>query len=353
MKYEVLVFIAIIFCGCGSRGLSPLKEIPLDLPKIEVLVNKENFRGYILLRKIDSPGIIFMVNSFGEVVWYQKADTALNRVFKPYAKSYVALNSKSDLIEISYEGDTINHLKFGMGGYDKLLHHDLIKDGYDYVALTHEILPINLTEFGGLDQDTIKHDGIIKLSAEGEKIWSWNLSDHLDPLNNPNILKDRIDWGHANAIELDIDGNYLISFRKFNEIWKIDRETGSVLWKYSGISIENEHNRFYGQHSINLAPSGDYLLFDNGDRKYRKTSRALAFKVNNNSFLNTLIIELPDSLFSWKMGSVYQFREGRYLFSSTMRKKIVITDDLGNILWMAQSSEEFYRAYHIDESMMH
>jgi len=36
-----------------------------------------------------------------------------------------------------------------------------------------------------------------------------------------------------------------------------------------------------------------------------------------------------------------------------MRKKIVITDDLGNILWMAQSSEEFYRAYHIDESMMH
>jgi hypothetical protein len=125
-----------------------------------------------------------------------------------------------------------------------------------------------------------------------------------------------------------------------------------VLWKYGGISIINEHNRFYGQHSINLSPSGDYLLFDNGDKKYRKTSRALAFKVNNNSFLNTLIIELPDSLFSWKMGSVYQFREGRYLFSSTMRKKIVITDDLGNILWMAQSSEEFYRAYHIDESMM-
>ncbi len=115
MKNKVLVFITLIFCGCGSSGLSPLKEIPSNLPKIEVLVNKENFKGYILLRKIDSPGIMFMVNSFGEVVWYQKADTALNRVFKPYAKSYVALNSKSDLIEISYEGDTINHLKFGMG----------------------------------------------------------------------------------------------------------------------------------------------------------------------------------------------------------------------------------------------
>ena len=77
MKNEVLVFIAIIFCGCGSRGLSPLKELPLNLPKLEVLVNKENFKGYILLRKIDSPGVIFMVNSLGEVVWYQKADISM------------------------------------------------------------------------------------------------------------------------------------------------------------------------------------------------------------------------------------------------------------------------------------
>ena len=142
----------------------------------------------------------------------------------------------------------------------------------------------------------------------------------------------------------------MISFRDFNEIWKIDSESGVVIWKYGAHSIEDPEHRFYGQHAINLSSSGDFLMFDNGNIKNRKMSRALAFREQNQKFMNTLIIELPDSLFSWKQGSVYQVGEDRFLLNSSMRKKITITNGLGELLWMAATDHEFYRAYYLDES---
>ena len=350
MKWPIF-FLLIVLVACEKQRPIALENLPADLPQVDILFHDIDFKGHIFLRKIISPGAMIMINHLGSVVWFQESDTALNRVFRPYAKSYVALDSDRDLVEITYEGDTLTHLKFGVGGFDRKLHHEVVKDTDNhYVALTREILPINLLAHGGQEADTIRYDGIIKLSANGKKLWSWKLSDHLNPLDGQHVLEHRFDWGHANALEIDRDGNYLISFRDFNEIWKIDSESGVVIWKYGAHSIEDPEHRFYGQHAINLSSSGDFLMFDNGNIKNRKMSRALAFREQNQKFMNTLIIELPDSLFSWKQGSVYQVGEDRFLLNSSMRKKIAITNGSGELLWMAATDHEFYRAYYLDES---
>ena len=351
IKWSIF-FVLIMLCSCNKHKPINSDSLPDGLPRVEILLNEIDFNGYILLRKIISPGAMMMINSLGEVVWFQESNTALNRVFRPYANSYVALISKSDLVEISYGGDTLMHLEYGVNGFDRKLHHDVMKDNENnYVALTHEKLAINLLAHGGDELDTIKHDGIIKLSANGEKLWSWNLSDHLNPLEGREVIRKTADWGHANALEIDSDGNYLMSFRDFNEIWKIDSESGVVIWKYGDHFIKDSEHHFFGQHSINLMSSGDLLMFDNGHFKHRKRSRALAFRRENETFLNTLSIELPDSLFSWKQGSVYQFNENYFLFNISMRKKIGITNQSGDILWMARTDNEFYRAYYIDDSV--
>ena len=46
----------------------------------------------------------------------------------------------------------------------------------------------------------------------------------------------------SNAIDIDFDGNFLISSRGLDEITKIDRFTGDVIWRWGG--CQNQFNFF-------------------------------------------------------------------------------------------------------------
>ena len=94
------------------------------------------------------------------------------------------------------------------------------------------------------------------------------------------------------------------------------------------------------------------MVLDNGIANIRSTSRAVMFNSFGNLIRNTLTIDLPDSLFTFKQGSVYQFAEDRFLFSSTMSKTLIITNRQGDILWLAKSGHGFYRAYYVDKAIL-
>lgn len=341
------MFTFLFIAGCKES--SP--NIPEWLPKLEIEMDKSSFEGYVLVRKTSSPGAMIMYDGNGQVVWFHESDTVLQRVFTPYKESYVTLHDKSEISEVHYNGDTLKLLKWGSGGFDRKMHHEILKDSDgNYVGLTHEYDLIDFSSNGGLSNDTLKFDGILKLSSDGEKLWSWRLTDYLDPRNSENAFKMKLDWGHANALSIDDDGNYLISFRDFNEIWKLDSSTGAVVWKYDG---SNDDRGYFGQHAVHKSLSGEYLLFDNGSPRSKRVSRAFGFKESQNgNFVNNLNIELPDSLFSWKQGSVYQFETNKFLFCSSMRKKLAVTDSLGSVLWMANTNEEYYRAYYIQKGFL-
>ena len=51
-----------------------------------------------------------------------------------------------------------------------------------------------------------------------------------------------IDYCHTNAIEQDNDGNILISSRNMDEITKINRITGQIIWRLGG---KNNQFEFY------------------------------------------------------------------------------------------------------------
>ena len=348
-----LILFGLVF-SCTKHSQIADLEIPSSLPKFEILVNNDKaFDGYIFLRESVSPGAQFMINSEGRIVWYQLSDTTIIRVYTPYDRSYIALYTNKEIHEITYDGDTLLKLSYGDGGFDKILHHEILKDrNNDILALTKEIIPIDLSELGGKQSDTIKTDGIIKLSETGQKLWSWSLEHVMDPLTYPEINRFKNDWGHANAFAIDDDGHYLISWRDFNQVWKINSESGEIIWKYGAETINRAQDKFYHQHSIHRNLDGDYMVFDNGAANIRSSSRAVGFNSFGDSIRNTLTIDLPDSLFTFKQGSVYQFAEDRFLFSSTMSKTLIITNRQGDILWLARSGHGFYRAYYLDKAIL-
>jgi len=351
MKRQTIQFAMVWFLVACSGPKDPeLKDIPSFIPTFNIVVNKPDaFDGYILLRESASPGAQFAINALGKIVWYQLSDTSLLRVFRPYKKSYLGLYTKTGIQEISYQGDTIINLKYGEGGFDRFLHHDITKDtDGNLLALSKEFIPLDLSKWGGDVQDTVRTDGIIKLTVSGEKVWHWRIDQVMDPLVYPKINRFKKDWGHANSIEVDDDGNYLVSWRDFNQVWKIDNHTGKVLWKY-GVDPMSPNAPFFQQHSITHDMEGNYLVFDNGSFRIRKKSRAVAFRNVNGTIKTVYTIDLPDSLFSFKQGSVYQFEKNRYLFSCPMVQTLVVTDAQGKILWMAKSKHGFYRAYFVEK----
>jgi len=347
------LLLASIINSCTNKRELTAEDIPDFMPSFEVVVNNGSFDGYIFLRKISDPGAQLMIDSEGKLVWFQLSDTTILRVYTPYKDSYLALHSKKRILEVTYDNDTLLDLSYGEMGFDRELHHEVIKDlDNNIIAITHEIIPLDLSEMGGETQDTVRTDGIIKLSRKGKKLWSWSLGDNMDPLFYPEINRYKKDWGHANSLLVDIDGNYVISWRDFNQVWKINSTSGEVMWKYGNETISNEQDRFYQQHSVNINLDGDYMVLDNGFASIRRSSRVLAFTVDEDTIHNTLAINLPDSMFTFKQGSAYQFSEDRYLISSTVRNLLVITDRKGEILWLTKTDTEFYRAYYLDQSVL-
>jgi len=351
-RYLYILF-TLLF-ACTSNKTAPETKVPDHMPKFEVLINEFAFDDYIFLKKVVGPGALLMINNLGEIIWFQESDTTLVRPFMPYVDSYVTLESDSLLHQISYSGDTLLEMELGKESFDRPLHHEVLLDTENnFVAITNETILMDLSSVGGDLVDTLKTHGIIKFNKKGEKLFSWDITKVIDPLDYPNINTHKKDWGHANSMCIDTDGNYILSWRDFHQLWKIDSKSGSLIWK-TGIDTELPDSLiFYNQHAVHRDAKGRLILFDNGDNRKRKNSRYLALNTPvDGDFEFDFQIVLPDSLFSFKQGNVYEINENAFLFNSSMTNYLIITNREGKIMWLAKSDHSFYRAYYVSKEII-
>ena len=331
-------------------------DAPDFFPKLD-LEKKNNFSfdGYLFFRTQTNPGIQFMLDDNAEIIWYSISDTTLSRPFRDTKfsvfsndASYLSLTEKNLIQEHSFHGDTLVTIYTG----EDIIHHDITKihdedlNADKYVGLTYEYLNFNQENI-----DSLIGDGIVVFDSIGNKLWSWNIFDHVNP--DKENYKIQEDWSHANAIDIDHDGNYLVSFRSFNQIWKIDSKSGDIIWRLgdNGDFNLNKEDIFYQQHAINKINSNKYLLFDNGLSDVRMTSRALVFTIDDEEkkFKSDRSIYLPDSLFTFKQGSVYLMENEYYLFTSSVNNRTIISDSSGKILWNLLSDHSYYRVYYLSK----
>lgn len=134
-------------------------------------------------------------------------------------------------------------------------------------------------------------------------------------------LKDsqNIDLTHFNSIDVDAEGNMIISVRYFNEVIKIKRTDGSVIWRMGGkknqIKVLNDSLPFLGQHDARFTKLNRFVLFDNGYTEDSLTHnvRALEYEVNDRE-------------------------KTAFLIRSYSNKKMIISDANGNAHWQKDSS---------------
>ena len=109
------------------------------------------------------------------------------------------------------------------------------------------------------------------------------------------MLSAEVDYIHGNAIELDTDGNWLVSSRHINEITKINRTTGDVMWRMglnavgNQFKFPNDTRGFSHQHDMRRQPNGNLTLFDNGNFLTPQYSRALEFELDEVNKIATIV----------------------------------------------------------------
>lgn len=327
-------------------------DVPVAMTKVKI--DTTQLKGYILFRGWAPSGCDVLIDSEGDVVWYHQYD---NMVRRPFAwtsnQTVLSMYDTAQIVEYDLYGNRKLNLKLEDRGIDNLLHHDLVYDkAGQIVTLTHDSTEMDLRKFGGKQKQYLRADGILVLDTAGNVKWKWNLLDVFDPKTLPEKIDPTHSLGHANSISIADDGNYLVSFRDFSQVWKIDSKSGAIIWKLGkgGDFALDEEYYFMRQHSVYQTRDGAIMIFDNGDRRTRPFSRILAFHLNEKEMKAevTVNVKLSSDLSADKMCSAEEIEKGKYLVCTSKRSGILsVVDDAGNELWRVDTTYPSYRAYFV------
>jgi hypothetical protein len=112
----------------------------------------------------------------------------------------------------------------------------------------------------------------------GLVLFQWDSLDHVPltasfqplPIENRKYgFRNPWDYFHVNSVQLDTDGNLVISARNTWAAYKLDHQTGAIMWTLGGRSSSFTMARgsaFAFQHDVRVRAAGDRLLtvFDDG-----------------------------------------------------------------------------------------
>ncbi|MFT3950150.1 MAG: arylsulfotransferase family protein [Agriterribacter sp.] len=206
-----------------------------------------------------------------------------------------------------------------------------------------------MTKIGGSGIDTLGGDGILVMDNKGKKIWEWDVWNEWDTEHDPFLKAFAYDRFHMNALNFDKDSNYLVSVAIEDQIWKVNKETGNIMWKLgkNGNFAMDSAYHFSFQHSVHINPYGDLMVFDNS--LWKKLSGAVSFQLDTVKWTATPKIHamLPPSKYTSRMGSAYVLPNENLLQCSSKTGAVMVTDQKGKILWQLNCYFVPYRAEYI------
>jgi hypothetical protein len=191
------------------------------------------------------------------------------------------------------------------------------------MAYDPEIVDMSQIIQGGNPNATVVGLIVQEIDENNNVVFQWRSWDHFaitDALHQ-NLLAQYIDCVHGNAIEIDNDGNLIISSRHLDEITKINRATGDIIWRFGGLNNQftfmGDTLKFTYQHAIRRISNGNVTLFDNGNFHTPKFSRAVEYSLDEINKTATVVWEYrhnPD-YYGLAMGYVQRLPNGNTLIS--------------------------------------
>lgn len=240
-------------------------------------------------------------------------------------------------------------------------------DGHE-VVMCEEYRPMDLSPYttaNGTQGDVngeIFGQVIQELDVNGSVIHEWNTIDNFSVaetdftwFNNPSVL----DHAHLNSVEIDADGNWIISARHLNSVFKVNKVNGQLMWQLGGVNnqftLQNDTSWFTAQHDARRLDNGNISLFDNAQLSYYPIARGLEYILDTNSWTATLVHSLdnPQLKFSRFMGNYQTLDNNHHLidwggvYPLTQTRKVEEFDTNDDLVLSLQFTPGYlsYRAY--------
>lgn len=372
MKIKLLFIFLFAFCTFMKA------QIP---PYVATIYDSSRTEGYYFLVpvRVTTPNAGFhsqlILDRYGDVVYYKSLGTLTNTAdFKVQPNGQISYfrNMQFYILDSTF---TIVDSVSCKNNITTDSHDFLILPNGHFLMLGNETVVMDLSAYAwfkpagthGSATADVKCNVIQELDANKNVVFEWHCADHfafadVDSAFLSNPLT--VDWTHSNALELDDDGNILLSSRHFDEITKINRSDSSIMWRFGGVQNQftflNDTTRFYGQHDIRRIDNGHVTLYDNGYRALGYPfhgARAMEYELDEvNKTASVAWSYIYDSsMYSRATGNVQRLPNGNTLINYGMmvgkNLTFLVVDSLGNDIFKLQFPDTMfsYRSFNFQQ----
>ncbi len=304
-------------------------SLPLDYPQVSTRVMGQTAEGRIFISNLGfNPQIanvpyLMILDNAGQLIFYRRMKgICLDFKVQPNgwltyydysSRKYYALDSNYAIVDSFKCGN----------GYSTDIHELRLLPNGHALLMSYDVEKVDMSNVvaGGNPNASVTGLIVQELDAAKNVVFQWRSWDHfqITDATHENLLAASIDYVHGNAIEVDTDGNLVISSRHMDEITKIDRTTGDIIWRFGGknnqFTFENDSIKFSHQHAIRRLDNGDFIMFDNGNYHTPQFTRILEYRLdqqNKTAQLTWQYRHAPD-VYSQAMGYAQRLPNGNTL----------------------------------------
>ncbi|MBN1561230.1 aryl-sulfate sulfotransferase [candidate division KSB1 bacterium] len=294
-------------------------SLPSDFPQLEIRRHAATDSGFIF---VSSTAYSMILNNDGAPCFYRKC-LGQSKLwdFTVQANGLLTLMEGATAKVFDRQFELLDQYKCGHGYKTDYHEFRLTPEGH-VLLIAEDIQKIDMSQLvvGGKSNASVVGNHLQELDGEKNVIFEWRSWDHYDILDavHETLTKLTIHPVHFNAIDIDYDGDLLVCCRHMDEIVKIDRDTGDIIWRFGGRHNEfdfvNDAERFSYPHDIRAVPGvpNHYTLFDNGNFHTPQYSRAVEYALDVNDRTAEKVWEYrhsPDRYSYW-MGNVDRLANG-------------------------------------------
>ncbi len=345
--------------NAAPAGLSGTSTVPDDFPPIKILKNTVPgadpvFIGNFSWGEEVTPAYISILYRDGTPAFYRKVygwdlkvqQTGLLTYYDEVQGYWYGMDNAYQVVD-----------SFACGnGYNTNEHElQVMPDGHAWVmAYDAQIVGMDTVVEGGNPNAMVWGLIIQELDRDKNVTFEWRSWDafKITDVTQEDLTAPEVDAVHGNSIFIDTDSSIIISSRSLDEVTKISRATGQIIWRMGGknneFTLHDPEGWFDHQHAAYRLPNGHLTLFDNGT--FRGWSRAVEYAVDESLKVVTKVWEFNAgySMLGWAMGNMQRLPNGNTMIGWGAANPVLSEVTSGGALVYQLDMRELeftYRAY--------